>query len=55
MLYFYLFIYHFSLTLSAHLTKRDTCVNSVDPDKMAHYEPSHLDLHCLPLAFLILD
>ena len=21
--------------------------NSVDPDKMAHYEPSHLDLHCL--------
>ena len=22
--------------------------NSVDPDKMTHYEPSHLDLHCLP-------
>ena len=21
--------------------------NSVDPDEMAHYEPSHLDLHCL--------
>ena len=21
-------------------------VNSVDPDGMAHYEPSHLDLHC---------
>ena len=21
--------------------------NSVDPDKMAHKEPSHLDLHCL--------
>ena len=19
----------------------------VDPDEMAHYEPSHLDLHCL--------
>ena len=22
-------------------------VNSVDPDEMAPYEPSHLDLHCL--------
>ena len=21
--------------------------NSVDPDEMAHYEPSHLALHCL--------
>ena len=21
--------------------------NSVDPDEMAHYEPSHLDLQCL--------
>ena len=21
--------------------------NSVDPDEMAHYEPSHLELHCL--------
>ena len=21
--------------------------NSLDPDEMAHYEPSHLDLHCL--------
>ena len=21
--------------------------NSVDHDEMAHYEPSHLDLHCL--------
>ena len=21
--------------------------NSVDPDEMAHYEPSHHDLHCL--------
>ena len=22
--------------------------NSVDPDEVAHNEPSHLDLHCLP-------
>ena len=22
--------------------------NTEDPDEMAHYEPSHLDLHCLP-------
>ena len=25
-----------------------TFANNVDPDKMAHYEPSHQDLHCLP-------
>ena len=23
--------------------------NSVDPDEMAHYEPSHLDLCCLQM------
>ena len=22
-------------------------INSIDPDETAHYEPSHLDLHCL--------
>ena len=22
--------------------------NSVDPDEVAHHEPPHLDLHCLP-------
>ena len=22
--------------------------NCVDPDEVAHYEPPHLDLHCLP-------
>ena len=22
--------------------------SNVDPDEMAHYEPPHLDLHCLP-------
>ena len=25
--------------------------NSADPDEMAHYEPSHLDLHCLQSLF----
>ena len=28
------------------LTKIDEFANSVDPDEAAHYEPSHLDLHC---------
>ena len=28
------------------LTKIDEFANSVDPDEVAHYEPSHLDLHC---------
>ena len=26
---------------------KNRMTNSVDPDEMAHYEPSHLDLHCL--------
>ena len=26
--------------------------NSVDPDEVAHNEPPHLDLHCLPSQFL---
>ena len=27
--------------------------NSVDPDEMAHYEPSHLDLRCLQKFIII--
>ena len=27
--------------------------NSVDPDEMAHYEPSHLDLRCLQKPIVI--
>ena len=26
---------------------KNRMADSVDPDEMAHYEPSHLDLHCL--------
>ena len=26
---------------------KNRVANSVDPDEMAHHEPSHLDLHCL--------
>ena len=25
--------------------------NSIDPDEVAHNEPPHLDLHCLPPLF----
>ena len=28
--------------------KIDKFANNVDPDKVAHNEPPHLDLHCLP-------
>ena len=28
--------------------------NSVDPDEMAHNEPSHQDLHCLSFCFIFL-
>ena len=27
--------------------------NSVGPDETPHYEPSHLDLHCLQKPFII--
>ena len=33
----------------------DAFANSVDPDKVAHHEPSHQDLHWLPLVFIILS
>ena len=29
--------------------------NSVDLEEVAHYEPPHLDLHCLPFNLLILN
>ena len=29
-------------------TKMTEFSNSVDLDEVAHYEPPHLDLHCLP-------
>ena len=32
-------------------TKVDIFTNSADSDKTACNEPSHLDLHCLPLCF----
>ena len=28
--------------------------NSVDPNEVAHHEPPHLDLHCLPFSLCIL-
>ena len=37
----------FQLSLKTIQTKRKGFANSVDPDEMAHNEPSHLDLHCL--------
>ena len=36
---------------SALQAKTDACANSVDPDEMAHNEPSHQDIHCLPFCF----
>ena len=41
----------FYLTLSTRQTKTDICASSVDPDKTAHNEPSHQDIHYLPLLF----
>ena len=39
------------LTLSSLQINTDTFANSADPDEMAHNEPSHQDLHCLPFCF----
>ena len=36
------------LILKVPDTKIAEIANSVDLDEMAHKEPSHLDLHCLP-------
>ena len=35
-------------TLYLPVTKLAEFANSVDLDEVAHYEPPHLDLHCLP-------
>ena len=32
------------------VAKTATFANNVDPDEMAHDEPSHQDLHCLPFC-----
>ena len=42
------------LTLLAPVTKIAKFANSVDPNEVAHNEPPHLDLLCLPSSFLIL-
>ena len=36
------------LTLQLPEAKIAEFANSVDPDEVAHNEPPHLDLHCLP-------
>ena len=37
-----------SLTLQVPETKIAEFANNVDLDEVAHHEPPHLDLHCLP-------
>ena len=39
------------LTLSSLQTNTDAFANSADPDKIAHNEPSHQELHCLPVCY----
>ena len=40
--------YRIELTLSVLETKITKFANSVDLDEVAHLEPPHLDLRCLP-------
>ena len=44
-----------NLTLSVPETNIADFANSVDLDEVAHNEPPHLDLHCLPSSLLILN
>ena len=39
------------LILSSLENNTDTVANSADPDETARNEPSHQDLHCLPLCY----
>ena len=34
-------------------TTKAEFANTVDPDEMAHHEPSYLDIQCLPSSILI--
>ena len=43
-------INNISLTLELLETKIAQFENSVDLDEVAHNEPPHLDLHCLPCS-----
>ena len=43
------------LTLLLPETQIAEFANSVDLDEVAHHEPSHLDLHCLPSSLRILN
>ena len=42
------------LTFWAKQTKTNTCANREDPDETVRNEPSHQDLHCLPIYFWFL-
>lgn len=39
------------ITHSTLQTSKEVCANSVGPDGPAHHEPSHQELHCLPVFF----
>ena len=46
---------HVFLILSLPETKIADFANSVDLDEVAHKEPPHLDLHCLPSSLCLLN
>ena len=48
-------LYPFLLNLLVPETKIAEIANSVDLDDLAHDEPPHLDLHCLPSGLWILN
>ena len=47
--------FHCTLTLQIPETKTAEFANSIDLDEVAHNEPPHLDLHCLPSSLCILN
>ena len=47
------FLTNYQLEISLYEKLKDSMSNSIDPDEMAHNEPSHLDLHCLQKPIII--
>ena len=43
------------LNLSVPETKVAEFAHSIDLDEVAHHQPPHQDLHCLPFSFRILN
>ena len=49
----FFFLTNYRLEISFYVKLKDLMSKSVNPDEMAHYEPSHLDVRCLQKPIFI--